>query len=79
MSDVAVKVHELSKCYDKGDNAYTTLRDRLAGLVRLHPKSFKDKMTTGQFWALKEASFEIKRGDVVGIVGRNGAGSSASD
>ena len=30
--------------------------------------------TTEEFWALKDVSFEVKRGEVLGIIGRNGAG-----
>ena len=32
--------------------------------------------TTEEFWALKDVSFEVKRGEVLGIIGRNGAGKS---
>ena len=32
--------------------------------------------TVEEFWALKDVSFEVKRGEVLGIIGRNGAGKS---
>jgi lipopolysaccharide transport system ATP-binding protein len=42
--------------------------------VPAHP-SFKDA-SSNNFWALKDVSFEVKRGEVIGIIGRNGAGKS---
>src|ERR1017187_2883458 len=34
------------------------------------------RSSSEDFWALKDVSFEVKRGDVLGIIGRNGAGKS---
>ena len=42
--------------------------------ARARPWSAGD--TTEEFWALKDVSFEVKRGEVLGIIGRNGAGKS---
>lgn len=74
-SDIAIKVENLSKCY----HIYDTPRDRLKQfllpriqcMVGLSPKQYYR-----EFWALKDISFEVKKGDTVGIVGRNGSGKS---
>lgn len=86
MSDTVIRVENLGKKYIIGhqkQEAYTALRDVLAdGAKSLGSrvlKPFAKKMPTpgiGEFWALKDASFEIKQGDRVGIIGRNGAGKS---
>ncbi len=69
MSDIAIRIENLSKKYNIGGNAYGTLRNTLANVFT---KSNKKQ----EFWALKDINFSIQRGDAVGIIGRNGAGKS---
>lgn len=73
--DIAISVKNLSKCFQ----VYETPRDRLKQFVlpRLHRFSGKSpKQYYREFWALKDVSFEIKKGETVGIIGRNGSGKS---
>ena len=67
----AITVRNLGKQYRLGAQAHDTLRDQLAGLFRGGAKREPQ-----QFWALKDVSFEIEKGDIVGVIGRNGAGKS---
>lgn len=74
-SDIAIKVENLSKCYQ----IYDQPRDRLKQFVlpRLqHALGVPPKQYFREFWALKDVSFEVKKGETVGIIGRNGSGKS---
>ena len=89
-SDVVIRAEGLGKKYLIGHNAaprerYTALRDVLArttrGLARsavdmVRGRSLSPGDEVEEFWALKDVSFEVKRGEVLGIIGRNGAGKS---
>jgi lipopolysaccharide transport system ATP-binding protein len=75
MTDIAIKVQNLSKCY----HIYENPRDRLKQFVapRLQRMTWQaPKQYFREFWALKDVSFEIKKGETVGIIGRNGSGKS---
>lgn len=75
-----ISVAGVSKRYLIGHQIrHDTLRDRLAhgarGLFRRWLRR-DGPATREEFWALRDVSFEVNRGDVVGIIGRNGAGKS---
>jgi lipopolysaccharide transport system ATP-binding protein len=85
VSEVAVRVEGLGKRYRIGETraAYRTLREAITGAVAAPAKRLR-AAARGQagwsaaetMWALRDVGFEIRRGDVVGVIGRNGAGKS---
>ena len=67
MSDIAIKAEHLSKIYKIYDNDIDRLKETF------HPFH---KRYSRDFFALQDVSFEIKRGENVGLIGKNGAGKS---
>ena len=73
--NIAISVKNLGKRYE----IYDTPRDRLKQFImpklrRLAGRT--EKQYFREFWALKDVSFEIRKGETVGIIGRNGSGKS---
>jgi lipopolysaccharide transport system ATP-binding protein len=80
-SDIAISIENLGKCYDvdrlrdPNDGLRHVIENALRSPFRALRGRFEAKRTR-KFWALRGVSLNINRGEVVGIIGRNGAGKS---
>ena len=84
MSDTAIRVEKLSKQYRIGGKqaGYRTIRESVTEAVQAPLRRLRSTFqrsnvqhpNANTIWALRDVSFEVQRGEVVGIIGRNGAG-----
>jgi lipopolysaccharide transport system ATP-binding protein len=74
----AIKVENLGKQYQIGARAepYETLRDAFGRTLRAPFRRLRTRGKSEVFWALRDVNFQVMPGEVLGIIGRNGAGKS---
>jgi len=85
MSDVVIRAEGLGKRYRIGSReaSYKTLRESLTGLALAPARRFREflrgaplRREPETIWALKDIDLQVRRGEVLGVIGRNGAGKS---
>jgi lipopolysaccharide transport system ATP-binding protein len=77
-SDAVISVESVGKRYALGEReSYRALRDAIAGAITAPIEKLRRRgEPRPELWALSDVSFELQRGDVLGLIGANGAGKS---
>ncbi len=77
MSEVAIEMNNVWKKFHRGER-HDSLRDLVPSMVRriVNGAPPAEELGKNDFWAIREVSFQVQRGDALAIIGHNGAGKS---
>lgn len=76
MSEILIEAENVSKkfCRDLRKSLWYGAKDTMSDLFRISPESRTNRLRDQEFWVNRDISFQVKRGECLGLIGGNGAG-----